>query len=526
MATIKNERDILLQATSPRMIVSPLNYISVIPTTSTFTTLTGGTILPSDITVRGILNGALRGTISWTLSPAIAYTTIGNDINILGSNVSTGSSVLVTASITYLGNVYSSTVMITRKDIVTLNSNGTLTGEGGGSITALDYGSVSGSKPPANATANFFTTSTINPTGGSDGDAHWNSATSVMWFKTGGAWSAGGTVNASEIITGTLAAARIATNSLNADKIVSGSITATQIAASTITGANISAGTITTDKLNVTSLSAITANLGAVTAGAITGTSTIDIAGSARFAGSTIDGGSLYTVVCDAGSISSGGGLKGNAGIGGVGLYGDTGTVGDRGVAGVSRVYGSRGVQAINTAGGWALDVSGYMTINNTTLVTNLHADILDGYHGSSYCTGILCDVGTAYVSGFGLTLDSTVTGYQFRASGATIFHEATSDRSLKQDIVPETYGLAFINNLKPVQYRLISKPEKVHHGFIAQDVEPLISTLDDVLAQTHDNGIKGIDYLALISPLVKAVQELTRENELIKQRLQVLEHV
>lgn len=514
MATIKNERDILLQATSPRMIVSPLNYISVIPTTSTFTTLTGGTILPSDITVRGILNGALRGTISWTLSPAITYTTSGNDINILGSNVSTGSSVLVTASITYLGNVYSSTTRITRKDIVTLNSNGTLTGEGGGSITALDYGSVSGSKPPANATANFFTTSTSDPSGGSDGDAHWNSATSVMWFKTGGAWAAGGTVNASEITVGTLAAARIAVNSLNADKIVSGSITATQIAASTITGANISG----------TTLSAIKADLGTITAGNITGTANLDIAGTGRFNGATNSGGVNYAGVFNE-SLGTPGGVLGYAGTSGFGVRGAAGTSGAIGVSGSSSGSGDA-VRATNSGGGTALAVIGPMTIDNTTQVTNLNASLLGGSSSSAFCKTISCDVSSATVASSSLTFDSTVTGYQFRGSGNTVFLEVTSDINLKQDIVNESYGLSFINNLRPVQYRLKAKPEKVYHGFIAQEVEPLITTRDDVLAQTHDNGVKGIDYLSLVAPMVKAIQELTRENALIKQRLQVIENV
>jgi len=54
---------------------------------------------------------------------------------------------------------------------------------------------------------------------------------------------------------------------ITADKVVAGAITANEIAASTITGNKIVANTITVDKLSVSSLSAITANLGTVTAG-------------------------------------------------------------------------------------------------------------------------------------------------------------------------------------------------------------------------------------------------------------------
>ena len=240
---------------------------------------------------------------------------------------------------------------------ITLSSSGQLIGAGGGSITALPYSNVTGG-PPANATANFFSTSISNPTGGSDGDAHYNSSTNVMWFKVAGVWQQGGTINAGSITVGTLAAARIATNS------------------------------ITSDKLSVSSLSAISANLGTVTAGSITGSSSLSIGGSATFTGSTTDGSSFYTIVANAAGISFGGGIKGNAGSSGVGVYGDTSTTGDRGVAGVSRLVGSRGVQATNTASssGWALDItSGYMTINNTTLVSNLNADMVDGLHASKF---------------------------------------------------------------------------------------------------------------------------------------------
>lgn len=480
MATIQNAADIVLQATTPRLLSSPLNYINVIATTNTITSVSG-VLTPSTVTVKATLNGALQGTIAWVLSPSVTYTPITDGIVITSTDISDGVSVLITASLTYAGNVYSANTTVTRKQGIQLSSTGVLTGEGGGSITNLDYTNVGGTKPPANATSNFFTTSTSDPTGGSDGDAHYNSSTNVMWFKVSGTWQQGGTINASQITVGTLAAARIAANS------------------------------ITADKLNVTSLSAVSANLGSVTAGSITGTSTIDIAGSARFAGSTTDGGSLYTVVCDAASISFGGGLKGNAGSGGVGVYGDTGTVGDRGVAGVSRVYGSRGVQAINTAGGWALDVSGYMTINNTTLVSNLNSDLLDGYHAASFCSVVPCNTGTCTVSGQGFNLSTTIAGYQFRGTGNFIYLEATSDRKLKQDIVDEVYGLDFINKLRPVQYRLKSRPESKYHGFIAQEVESLISSTDDVLAKINSDGTKGVDYIALISPIVKALQDLSK---------------
>ena len=77
--------------------------------------------------------------------------------------------------------------------------------------------------------------------------------------------------------------AKIAAGTITADKIATGTITATQLAAGTITGDRIAAGTITADRLSVSSLSALSANLGTVTAGSISG---VSIEGSVIEAGS------------------------------------------------------------------------------------------------------------------------------------------------------------------------------------------------------------------------------------------------
>lgn len=378
MATIKNAGDVLLQATTTRLLLNPINYLTVIASSNTVTR-NSGVDLPSSVTIKVKHNGALKGTPIWSVSPSVTYSNITDGITILSSNLSTGTPITVTASLTYLGNTYSDSTVITKKEPVSLGSSGTLTGENGGSITTLPYGNVSGG-PPSNATANIFTTSTSDPTGGSNGDAHYNSSTNVMWFKVSGTWQKGGTINASQITTGTLAAAQIAANS------------------------------ITSDKINVTSLSAINANLGTITAGSITGNGSIDITGgSAKFNGPT--GADFYTGYFNDLKTRDGGikaFAKGTAGTG-VGVYGDGGTAGDRGVAGVGRGTSVRGVQATNTAGGWALDISqGYMTINSTSLVSNLNADMVDSLHASSFVrtdtnsniTGNLNITGTVDVTG------------------------------------------------------------------------------------------------------------------------------
>lgn len=78
-------------------------------------------------------------------------------------------------------------------------------------------------------------------------------------------------LNAQWIKAGTLDADRIAASSITGSKIAGSTITGAKIAGTTITGDKIQGNTIGADKLSVTSLSAITANMGTLTAGEITG---------------------------------------------------------------------------------------------------------------------------------------------------------------------------------------------------------------------------------------------------------------
>lgn len=386
----------------------------------------------------------------------------------------------------------------------TVNVNGTLNGLPVADVITAAYSTGS-------ATENFFTTSTSNPTGGASGDAHFNSSTSVMWFNIGGVWTRGGTVNASEITTGTLAAARIAANSITADKIAAGTITANELAANSVTST----------KINVSTLSAITANLGTVNAGNISGSANLDITGTAKFGGSFNGGGndcSLYANTSNAATY----GIVANAGPTlGAGVLGISGTSGS-GMSGIASGSSAYGVVGINNFGGVAvrctgrLEVVGTMTITSTALVTNLNADLLDGKSSGLYCQIVPTDSGTCTVSGNGFNLNSLVSGVRTRGTGNTVYVESISDKRLKQDIEPEKLGLDFINQLLPVQYRMKGRPDTKHHGFIAQDVQKLIDSNDDSLFQTHDDGMHGVDYMSLIAPLVKSIQELSRRvNEL-----------
>lgn len=390
-----------------------------------------------------------------------------------------------------------------------------------GGTASIAYSVISGG-PPATATQNFFTTSTSDPSGGADGDAHFNSATNVMWFKVSGTWRRGGTINASEITTGTLAAARIAANS------------------------------ITSDKINVSTLSAITANLGTVNAGSITGSATITISGQAKFDGSTSTSQGTYTLSVND-SLGFSNGLLSRATTGkavhGISSSGNAGffvTAGTTASAVVASATGSSGVglEAIGSFGSDAIKANGDIvqvagtsslrsltissgtlscgafTTSSTSLVTNLNADMLDGLHSTSLCRTIGSHSGTAAVSSSHFSILTTVSGVTTSGSGSNITIAPSSDERLKQDIAPEPLGLDFISDLNPVEYRLKANPAMKYHGFIAQDVGPLISATDDCLYQTNPDGMLGVDYVGLIAPMVNAIKELKARVEYLEGQI------
>jgi hypothetical protein len=121
-------------------------------------------------------------------------------------------------------------------------------------------------------------------------------------------------INGGNIQTDTITATQIAAKTITAAEIVNGTITSTQIAARTITAdrivvgaltsTEIAANSITADRLNVGALSAITANLGTVTAGSITG---VTITGN-TINGGTITGTTITGVTISGSSITAGSG--------------------------------------------------------------------------------------------------------------------------------------------------------------------------------------------------------------------------
>lgn len=131
---------------------------------------------------------------------------------------------------------------------------------------------------------------------------------------------------------------------------------------------------------------------------------------------------------------------------------------------------------------------------------------------------------------------------------GGQVGWSTLSDLRFKKNIQDNIPGLTFINKLKPVTYSFdarkyekflnisdsvvsrssdaYAKSEKiVRSGFIAQDVAKVAKDInynfDGVHTPENDKDNYSLVYADLIPSLVKAVQELSKENDELKEQLQ-----
>ena len=118
-----------------------------------------------------------------------------------------------------------------------------------------------------------------------------------------------------------------------------------------------------------------------------------------------------------------------------------------------------------------------------------------------------------------------------------TIGAAVSSDERLKENIKPVSLGLNFINDLKPIEFNFINPDtpidEGVNFGIVAQELE---STLISH-GITEKNGLVyipnyegdqeeyySVNHVQLISPLIKAIQELSIKNNELESRILTLE--
>jgi hypothetical protein len=145
-----------------------------------------------------------------------------------------------------------------------------------------------------------------------------------------------------------------------------------------------------------------------------------------------------------------------------------------------------------------------------------------DGYAYGSLCTvntsgnywNIIC-AGSGASSNLYLGYNGNDRGYFDNSTGAYV---PVSDSRLKKNIADISYGLQSVLALHPVAYNMIDQEDTAPKalGFIAQEAMQVISES----VSEMQSGMYGMDKVALIPVLVKAIQEQQAIIESLKARL------
>jgi hypothetical protein len=158
------------------------------------------------------------------------------------------------------------------------------------------------------------------------------------------------------------------------------------------------------------------------------------------------------------------------------------------------------------------LTVPGISATSNLTSVTTLYASGKVGIGLTNPGTPLEVK-GIVSSTGVNVTGDISYTGVL----------TDTSDRRLKHDIKPLPFNSAMerIMLMKPVQFRMNDRPDRVEWGFVAQDVEKLFPNL--VFTANDAMGTKTLNYIGLISPMVQGMQELKADNDNLRAEIEQL---
>ncbi len=112
--------------------------------------------------------------------------------------------------------------------------------------------------------------------------------------------------------------------------------------------------------------------------------------------------------------------------------------------------------------------------------------------------------------------------------AGIQVAWSVTSDSRWKSDIQKSNLGLNFIKKLNPVSYiRKNDESKKTEYGFIAQELDKTLNdfgAINNGIITKDDEGMLSVRYNDLLAPMVKAIQELTEENDKLKAKNEDLE--
>ena len=202
---------------------------------------------------------------------------------------------------------------------------------------------------------------------------------------------------------------------------------------------------------------------------------------------------------------------------------GGTGTV--TSVSGTGNVYGLTLTGTVTTSG--SLTLGGSFNTNSIPIsAINLSGqNIVARLLGTSGATSGVTDV----------TFSGTLTGgaagtvtWTMGASTAAININVTSDQRLKKDIKDLSFGLDFIKQLRPVEFKwnhelFAHYGAKQAYGFLANEVEQIVgedTTMVTTIEQGPLEGYKSFSNDGIVAALVKAVQQLEERIAVLENRV------
>jgi hypothetical protein len=141
------------------------------------------------------------------------------------------------------------------------------------------------------------------------------------------------------------------------------------------------------------------------------------------------------------------------------------------------------------------------LTVSSTTKVTNLNADLLDGFDSAS----------TNTVS----TIVARDSSGNFSANVITCVDvNSTSDIKLKTNIRTLTNSLNKVLSMRGVEFDRIDLSNKHQVGVIAQEIEAIVPEL----VSEDSEGTKTVAYGKITSLLIEAIKELTEKVKVLEE--------
>jgi len=216
-----------------------------------------------------------------------------------------------------------------------------------------------------------------------------------------------------------------------------------------------------------------------------------------------------------------------------------------------------------NTSANYNTAIGNRALASATTGHTNTCVGYSAGAHTDSITTGADNTIIGAYanVSSSGVSYETVIgrygvgqgtntislgvnrNGVHIPATGTTSSWSVHSDERLKENIVNSSGGLAFINDLRPVEYTWKARGDILdtfsmyeegsetptageagvtYHGFIAQEMKATVDAHTEIkdgsgLWRESPDGLQNVAQGQLVPMLVKAIQELTARLEILE---------